>query len=166
MTDNDFPALVASIAETNRYFQQQAQKQVNVALTLRNWLIGAYLFEYEQNGRDRAVYGEGLYKRLAAQLQASGVAGASRSNLHLFRQFYLGYPEIVQTVSGQLQSGDETARAILDRVSSKTATVHMGSIVQSPSGQLTVSPGVLINQLSFSHIIELLKADSPLKRAF
>jgi len=37
--------LVSLIAETNDYFQQQAQKQVNVALTLRNWLIGFYIFE-------------------------------------------------------------------------------------------------------------------------
>ena len=69
MIDNNFTALVASITETSHYFQQQAQKQVNVALTLRNWLIGAYLVEYEQHGQDKAEYGEKLYKNLASRLK-------------------------------------------------------------------------------------------------
>jgi hypothetical protein len=59
---NSFDTLLVSIADTSHYFQQQAQKQVNVALTLRNWLIGAYLVEYEQQGEDRAQYGEKLYQ--------------------------------------------------------------------------------------------------------
>jgi hypothetical protein len=100
-------------AETSHYFQQQAQKQVNTALTLRNWLIGCYLFEYEQNGQDRATYGENLYKKLAEHLLKSGIKGTSRSNLHLFRQFYLAYPTIVQTVSGQLQLSDFPVQEIL-----------------------------------------------------
>lgn len=64
MTDNNFKTLVASITGASNYFQLQAQKQVNVALTLRNWMIGAYLVEYELHGSDRAVYGQGLFKAL------------------------------------------------------------------------------------------------------
>lgn len=32
--------------------------------TLRNWLIGCYIVEYEQKGCDRAKYGDRLLKRL------------------------------------------------------------------------------------------------------
>ena len=33
-------------------------RAVNISLTLRNWLIGCYIAEYELNGEDRAAYGE------------------------------------------------------------------------------------------------------------
>ena len=32
------------------YTQQFAIQQVNVALTIRNWIIGFYIVEYEQHG--------------------------------------------------------------------------------------------------------------------
>ena len=104
MTDHNFTSLVASIADTSRYFQHQAQKQVNVTLTLRNWLIGAYLVEYEQHGQDRAKYGEKLYKTLAKTLQDKGIKGLSFTNLHLCKQFYSTYPEIIQSLTEQFNS--------------------------------------------------------------
>jgi hypothetical protein len=33
-------------------------KQVNSVYTMRNWLIGHYIVEYEQHGEDRAAYGD------------------------------------------------------------------------------------------------------------
>jgi hypothetical protein len=50
MINGNIDDLAVCIAQTSGYFQQQAQKQVNAALTLRNWSIGFYLFEYEQHG--------------------------------------------------------------------------------------------------------------------
>ncbi len=35
--------LISVIQQTNYYFKNQAQKQVNVAMTLRNWVIGSIL---------------------------------------------------------------------------------------------------------------------------
>jgi len=49
---------------------------VNKHLVLRNWLMGAYLIEFEQRGTDRAAYGAGLLKRLASDLKARGVPGS------------------------------------------------------------------------------------------
>jgi type I restriction enzyme, R subunit len=43
----------------------QAGRAINVSLTLRNWLIGAYISEYELRGADRASYGENLLSELA-----------------------------------------------------------------------------------------------------
>ncbi len=42
--------LTVNIIEANSFFLNTAQKQVNTALTLRNWLIGFYIVEYEQSG--------------------------------------------------------------------------------------------------------------------
>ncbi len=40
-----------------------------MALTLRNWLIGYHIFEYEQHGSDRAQYGARLLETLAQDLR-------------------------------------------------------------------------------------------------
>ena len=49
-----------------------ASRAVNVSLTLRNWLIGCYIAEYELRGKDHAAYGEKLLDSLAIEL--SGLA--------------------------------------------------------------------------------------------
>jgi len=154
---NSFDGLIASIANTSHYFQQQAQKQVNVALTLRNWLIGAYLFEYEQNGQDRAEYGQKLLSKLAATLRQQSIKGLSETNLKLFRQFYIVYPQIGQTLSDQLPMMLQSGINILQSTSISTQR-------QPTEWQINVFD--LINRLSFSHIIELLKAELLLKRFF
>jgi len=61
----DYGALVAAIEQAHNQAQRQAVQAVNVALTRRNWLIGYYIVEYEQQGRDRAQYGERLLDKLA-----------------------------------------------------------------------------------------------------
>ena len=154
---NSFDSLVITIVDTSLYFQQQAQKQVNVALTLRNWLIGAYLFEYEQNGQDRAQYGEKILIKIAETLKKQGFTGLGVTNLKLFRQFYIAYPAIGQTVSDQLPTMLQSHINILQSTSIST---------QKPSNQWQLDANQLINRLSFSHIIELLKADLPLQRFF
>ena len=56
--------------------------------------------EFEQNGEDRAKYGETLLSELAKSLN---IKGLSNTNLKLARQFYNTYPQIGQTVSDQLK---------------------------------------------------------------
>jgi hypothetical protein len=46
-----------------------AVQQVNSALTIRNWMIGFYIVKYEQNGSDRAAFGERMMKELAKRLK-------------------------------------------------------------------------------------------------
>jgi len=53
----NFNSLVSLVEQTHLHFQQQAAKAVNVSLTIRNYLIGFYLVEFEQKGEDRAAYG-------------------------------------------------------------------------------------------------------------
>src|SRR5438270_6498897 len=65
----DYGALVAAIGLAHQTAQSHAVQAVNVALTLRNWLIGYHVFEYEQHGSDRAQYGERLLEHLAGDLR-------------------------------------------------------------------------------------------------
>ena len=58
----NFEQLATIITDTHQQLQQSAVKAVNQRLTVRNWLIGFYIVEFEQNGEDRATYGEQLLK--------------------------------------------------------------------------------------------------------
>ena len=173
--------LVSNIHETNLFFQNQAQKQVNVALTLRNWFIGLHLVEYELNGLDRATYGQRLFKEISKR--TAGIKGMSERNLYLFKSFYQTYPQIQQSASvnsylAELQStsilqslttkfqySDFKGVAIFQSVTGKLEAQE-NVVSQSSLAQVQTDPNILINKLSFTHIIELLKVDNLLNRTF
>lgn len=149
--------LIESISQTADYFQREAMRQVNTHLTLRNWVIGFYLFEYEQKGQDRAQYGERLYQEIARQLKDR--RGFSKRNLHLFVALYKTYPQIVQTLSGQFMQQNWVS-PIVQTVSAQLAQSKNTTGLQPTDSQL------LVSRLSFSHFIELIQADSFLQRTF
>ncbi len=164
--------LVTEISETQSYFRQQAQKQVNIGLTLRNWFFGFYIVEYEQKGKDRAVYGENLIRNLSKLLGENNLKGFSEVNLRMYRSFYLCYPEIQQTLSVELYINDFQRNTILQTVSAKLIAnqnqVDNNEIVifHSKSGKSISDIEKAINHLSFSHFIELIKQDNDTKRSF
>jgi predicted nuclease of restriction endonuclease-like (RecB) superfamily len=151
-TAKSLEQLAAVIQETNSYFLNKAQQQVNTALTIRNWVIGCHIVEFEQYGKDRAAYGEKLLPTLAHRLKGINLKGMGETNLKLYRQFYQAYPQIRQTVSDELQNID-------------FQMIEIGQAAPDESQHQQVF-GSLINRLSFSHFIELLKADSEEKRRF
>ena len=172
----DLQELVSLIGETQQYFKLQASKQVDTALTLRNWLIGYYIAEYELNGADRAEYGAKLIDRLSKQLSAKQLRGFSPISLRLYRSFYLAYSRIQQSLTVKSYMTDFQHFGILTRSSEESGSlkkmVERGVI---SSENLTLQPiqeksqidiDKLINHLSFTHFIELLKADTTLKRSF
>jgi len=57
--------LAEQISKLDSQFRSYAYKQVNSSLTIRNWIIGYYIYEFEQKGKDRAEYGEKLIPNLA-----------------------------------------------------------------------------------------------------
>lgn len=162
--------LVAVINETQTYFRQQAQKQINIGLTLRNWLIGYYIVEYQQKGNDRAVYGENLYKEIANRCKH--IKGMSKSNLYIYKTFYQLYPNIFQTVSGKSYINDLQRNTIFQTLSGKLIAEQKQAenneivILQSPSKKSILDIEKSINHLSFSHFIELIKQDNDAKRDF
>ena len=66
MAENNisFEKLMYSIKEINARAGGMAKSAVNQLMTLRNWAIGYYIVEYEQDGSDRAEYGTNLLKNL------------------------------------------------------------------------------------------------------
>ncbi|GGH40917.1 hypothetical protein GCM10007423_36320 [Dyadobacter endophyticus] len=154
----DFNALVTTIQETNFTLQQSASKAINRYLTIRNWLIGFHIVEFEQNGEDRAKYGQRLVDELAEVLDTAGLGAR---NLKVFRQFYLAYPQIVQTLSAQLNGLKLTTSNNFPRTASTT-----GCLASEGSRQSSVDPEILLSRLSFSHLTLLLPLHEPEKRGF
>jgi hypothetical protein len=92
-----FDVLIQAIEQTHQHFQHQASKAVNVSLTLRNWLIGFYIVEFELHGEDRAVYGQKLFEEMALRLK--NIRGIDRRSLYRFKDFYQLYPQIAQYIT-------------------------------------------------------------------
>lgn len=164
----NFEKLVSTIQTASNHLQQNAVKAVNIHLTLRNWLVWFYIVEYEQNGDDRAKYGQQLLNSLANEIS---IKGLGETNLKLCRQFYNVYPEIVgiltsefdnlipvsirQTLSGELKSSnieeDRIRQTLSDELEANGNTKYLLQLLLS---------------CSFSHIAELIKLEETTKRKF
>lgn len=59
----NFNQLENSICKLNDVFEENTAKAINRNITARNWLIGFYIVNYEQNGKDRAKYWEKTLQR-------------------------------------------------------------------------------------------------------
>jgi len=99
----NFDTLIQTIANIHQHSHASATKAVNMALTARNWLVGACIQEFELRGEDRAVYGDKLFARIAGRLTEKGVPNCNKSRLYRYRDFYRFYPQIVAALSPQLQ---------------------------------------------------------------
>jgi hypothetical protein len=88
----NFKGLVDSIRAIHENLLTQVNRAVNTGLTLRNWLIGYYISEYELRGEDRAVYGDSVLASLAERLK--DVSNCNRRQLYRYLRFYRLYPQI------------------------------------------------------------------------
>jgi predicted nuclease of restriction endonuclease-like (RecB) superfamily len=176
-----FELLVTSIEKTHIGLKQYAVKAVNVSLTLRNWLIGYYIVEFEQNGDDRAKYGDMLFKKLSEKLN---IRGLGETNLKISRQFYTTYPQFHELLlpNNNISFLSEIRQLLPDefRIANKqavtirqSATDELGKSLQN---KITIDENfhetnttyflTLIQQASFTHFAELLKIADVNKRRF
>ena len=84
--------------------RQQSYRAINLAMIEAYWKIGQKIVVQEQNGKEKANYGEAVLKELSKNLSAEFGKGFSSANLRNFRQFYLTYPheQICYTVCSKL----------------------------------------------------------------
>jgi predicted nuclease of restriction endonuclease-like (RecB) superfamily len=162
----NFESLVAEIEQTHSHFQQQAVKAVNISLTIRNYLIGFYIVEFEQNGEDRAAYGSKLLDSLAAKLSIKGLVSAEISRC---RQFYFCYPQILGALTQEFKN--LVPQHIFGTLSQDSnmgvePSIIVSSTPQSTKSNLYVPGEKLLSKLSFSHLVELIKIQDHLKRTF
>ncbi|MFR3647434.1 MAG: PDDEXK nuclease domain-containing protein [Enterocloster aldenensis] len=81
---------VRSILQTAR---NSAYKSVNSIMSKAYWDIGKRIVEQEQNGTDRAKYGDYIIRKLSKELSGEFGTGFSIANLKNCRQFYRTFPK-------------------------------------------------------------------------
>lgn len=155
----NYPDLITALSELNQSAQTGAIKSVNRFLVLRNWLYGAYLVEYEQQGEDRAAYGTGLLDQIAKDLRARGVKGLGVSILRLTRRFFELYPQIRQSVLAECRAIAELP--IRQSLITELDPLEKWQSVTGKSGQSLPSllPASKVLEFSWTHLIELIRLD-------
>ncbi len=148
-TELTFDRLVGAIEDVHAHLSRQAKAAVNMSLTLRNWLIGAWLVEYEQGGADRATYGAQLVDRVAERLGA--LTRTSARELRRFRSLYLTYPQIGEALPPDLRG----------RLPSPLQPIR-----EAPTPGSWTPGDTLLRSLSFTHLDALLKLEDPEQRRF
>lgn len=137
----NFEGLVSQIERTNEALQNNARLVINRYVTAKAWLTGCYIVEYEQNGSDRAKYGDQLLQNLVKRLGNQ----YALSTLKLYRLFYLTYPQLGSVV-GDFLIHLPIGQSVISQFPTTT---------NSSSGQFNgVNPEMLFNRLSFTHFDE------------
>ena len=156
----NFEALVKHINTIQNTLQVQAAHAVNLALTSRNWLMGCYIVEFEQNGEDRAAYGEQLLKKLEQRLKTKGL---NERRFREFRRLYLVYPQLKESVTQYIASQIQIRQSLTAESENgvwKLSTEH-------PQTETWMIPADrLFNRLSSTHLNTISGIENPVKRAF
>mgnify|MGYP002772005128 FL=1 len=163
-TFHSFSDLASIIQTTHDAAQSSAIRAINRMQTMRNWLIGYYIVEFEQHGKDRAEYGTQLLKKLEEQVNRKGL------NVTLFqtsRNFYNLYPQmgglfVPNEIYSTLSNKSESCIPLMD----KSTDAQTNTICATVSHKFQTPPEMIVSRLSFSHIREIMSVDDPLARYF
>lgn len=161
---HSFSDLASVIQSTHDVAQSSAIRAINRMQTMRNWLIGYYIVEFEQHGKDRAEYGTQLLKKLEEQVNRKGL------NVTLFqtsRNFYNLYPQmgglfVPNEIYSTLSNKSESRIPLMD----KSTDAQTNTICATVSHKFQTPPEMIVSRLSFSHIREIMSVDDPLARYF
>lgn len=164
--------LVSQIELVDSQLRAEASKAVNRMLTIRNWLIGYYIVEYEQKGEDRAKYGSSLLNILANNITIKGLTSPELSRCRQFYQaydYFLGtltqefigtdYKLIFGTASQESKNSNSDKSLIRETLTPESQSTTINEELQIPAN-------TIINKLSYSHFVELIKISERQKRVF
>lgn len=154
-TLHSFNDLASIVQTTHDAAQSSAVKAINRMQTMRNWLIGYYIVEFEQHGKDRAEYGTQLLKKLEERVDRKGL---TTTLFKWARKFYRLYPQMMENLPIPICA---TVMHQLQPIENKEDTIGASMTHQF------VTPGkTIISHLSFTHLREIMALDDPLARYF
>lgn len=154
-TLHSFNDLASIVQTTHDAAQSSAVKAINRMQTMRNWLIGYYIVEFEQHGKDRAEYGTQLLKKLEERVDRKGL---TTTLFKWARKFYRLYPQMMENLPISICA---TVMHQLQPIENKEDTIGASMTHQF------VTPGkTIISHLSFTHLREIMTLDDPLARYF
>ena len=152
---HSFNDLTSIIQTTHDAAQSSAVKAINRMQTMRNWLIGYYIVEYEQHGKDRAEYGTQLLKKLEKRVNRKGM---TTTLFKWARKFYRLYPQMTDNLPVRICA---TMMHQLQSIENKEDAIGASMMHQF------MTPGkTIISHLSFTHLREIMTIDDPLARYF
>ena len=157
----NFESLVNHISAIQTTLQAQVAHSVNLALTSRNWLMGCYIVEFEQNGEDRAAYGEQLLKKLEKRLN---IKGLNERRFREFRRLYLVYPQLKEEILGYVMSGSEIRHSLTAKFTTPIRRMPSAELVDMQKWMMPADK--LFNKLTYSNLSLISAIDNPVKRAF
>ena len=154
-TLHSFNDLASIVQTTHDAAQSSAVKAINRMQTMRNWLIGYYIVEFEQHGKDRAEYGTQLLKKLEERVDRKGL---TTTLFKWARKFYRLYPQMMENLPIPICA---TVMHQLQPIENKEDTIGASMTHQF------ITPGkTIISHLSFTHLREIMTLDDPLARYF
>jgi predicted nuclease of restriction endonuclease-like (RecB) superfamily len=145
---------VAAIIESAR---THIARSVNTAMVHAYWYIGREIVEVEQEGRDRAGYGERVIEELASRLTDAYGDGFGARTLRRMRHFYLTFPKGSALPGGAPAEKRTTASSI-----SGGNAMWTTALSESREASATLFPPLL----SWSHYLVLLKVKDDSARSF
>lgn len=175
-----YAAIITDIKDIISSGQKVAYNATNKAMILTYWHVGKRIVEQEQNGNERAQYGQALIDALADELTKEYGKSFSKRNLQYFRKFYIAFPDVrivnacVHNLNwthfrSLLRVSDENARlwymneASNEEWSSRTldrnvSTQYFYRLMQSPKKNDVVNEMLLKNSENQKNQFELLKS--------
>ena len=163
-----FDSLVGRINLIQDVLQAQAAHAINLSLTARNWLVGYYIVEFEQHGKDRAKYGDKLLKQLADSIHRRGLG---ERRLYEYRLTYQVYPQLGSVVAEYLfkNGHDENLRLLTAKL--QEVDLLTDGKLRLPTAELAkeewqTPADRLFYRLSATHLVLLANLKDPLQRAF
>jgi len=172
IADSDrYGFLVGGIADLLEASRRASARAVNAILTATYWEIGRRIVEYEQEGKEKAEYGDILLKRLGVDLSGKYGRGFGWRNLFQMRSFYLAYPGKLQTVSAisyedllPVHPTGEENDGKLQTVSAKSC--EGSEISETPSRISRLKALAAVFPLPWSAYVRLLSVQNVQARAF
>lgn len=171
----DFNGLCNAIAQIDEAFEENTAKAINKNVTARNWLTGYYIVHYEQNGNDRATYGDKTLQKLAERLNKKSL---SYRNLKLYRQFYSEFKCLARPVLEFTAAEFGATRPLTADLGAKldvlppsetdlaSSDCQIGQAVIAQSEKVEIPPETLFNKLPFTHLALIMSVEMPLARTF
>lgn len=93
--------IISEIREILITARDNVSKAINNELLVAYWNIGKIIIGYEQEGDEKAKYGQSILKILSKELTTELGKGFSVSNMQYMRRFFITYPK-QQTLSVKL----------------------------------------------------------------
>lgn len=149
-------------------------RSVNTTQVVANWLVGREIVEEEQQGAERADYGQRLISTLSKRLSKDYGAGYSAQSLFYMKQFYLAYPvllpqePILHAARGKSVGigVSEILHAVRGELAPMRSTMHGNTENQHAARVDSWQPGWLSPNLSWTHYRTLLRVESVDARGF